>query len=219
LTGPSSTPPGSQPTITFTIVKPYPVDLTAVFTLTFASSTTPPADDPAIQFSAGGRTLILTIPANSTTVPPILLQSGTVAGAITVTLQLTAGGVAVNPADVQPVVIQVPDAAPVVKTISMTQTGGQLTVAIQGFSNTRELTQASFVFTAAPGSSKINNPDVTVDVGKYFANWFSSGDSTQYGSTFTYTQVFSISGDAANIGSVQVTLTNSVGPSTPETTQ
>jgi Bacterial Ig-like domain (group 3)/FG-GAP-like repeat len=219
LTGPMSIPPGSQPTITFTIVKPYPVELTAVFTLTFASSTTPPADDPAIQFSAGGRTLILTIPANSTTVPPIQLQSGTVAGAITVTLQLTAGGVAVNPAGLQPVVIQVPDVVPVVKTISMTQNAGQLTVAIQGFSNTRELTQASFVFTAAPGNPQISNPDVTVDVGKSFANWFSSGDSIQYGSTFTYTQIFSISGGAASIESVQVTLTNSVGPSTPQTAQ
>jgi len=219
LTGPPSIPPGSQPTIIFTIVKPYPVDLTAVFTLTFASSTTTPADDPAIQFSAGGRTLILTIPANSTTVPPIQLQSGTVAGAITVTLQLMADGVAVNPAGLEPVVIQVPDAVPVVKTISMNQNAGQLTVAIQGFSNTRELTQASFVFTAAPGSSLISNPDVTVDVGKDFANWFSSGDSIQYGSTFTYTQIFSITGDASNIGSVQVTLTNSVGPSTPQTAQ
>jgi len=106
-----------------------------------------------------------------------------------------------------------------VKTISMNQNAGQLTVAIQGFSNTRELTQASFVFTAAPGSSLISNPDVTVDVGKDFANWFSSGDSIQYGSTFTYTQIFSITGDASNIGSVQVTLTNSVGPSTPQTAQ
>jgi len=219
LTGPPSTPPGSQPTITFTIVNPYPVDLTAVFTLTFASSSTPPVDDPAIQFSAGGRTLTLAIPANSTTVPPIQLQSGTVAGAITVTLQLTAGGVPANPAGLQPVVIQVPDAAPVVKSVSMTQSPGQLTVSIQGFSNTRELTQASFVFTAAPGSPNINAPDVTADVDTLFTNWFSSADSIQYGSTFTYTQSFYITGNAANIASVQVTLTNSVGPSTPQTAQ
>lgn len=219
LTGPSTTPPGTQPTVTFTIINPYPVDLTAVFTLTFVGSGTPSVDDPAVQFANGGRTLTLLVPANSTTVPPILVQSGTDAGAITVTLQLTAGGIDANPAGLQPVVIDVPNAVPVVKTATITRSTGQLTVAIQGFSNTRELTQASFEFTSAPGAPKIDTPTVTVPVGTIFADWFASADSIQYGSTFTYTQIFDISGSAANIGSVQVTLTNSVGVSTLQSAQ
>jgi hypothetical protein len=219
LTGPSTTPPGTQPTVTFTIINPYPVDLTAVFTLTFVGSGTPSVDDPAVQFASGGRTLTLLVPANSTTVPPILLQSGTDAGAITVTLQLTAGGVSANPPGLQPVVIEVPNAVPVAKTVTVTRSAGQLTVAVQGFSNTRELTQATFEFTAAPGAPKVTTPEVTLPVGTIFADWFSSADSIQYGSTFTYTQIFEISGSAANIGSVQVTLTNSVGASTPQSAQ
>ena len=220
FSGPTTTAPGTQPTITFTVTNPYPVDLTAVFTLTFAGSGTPSVDDPAVQFSTGGRTLTFVVPANSTTVPPIQVQSGTDAGTITVTLALTAGGVPANPAGLQPVLIDVPNAVPVVKTATVTRgTTGQLTVAIQGFSNTRELSQATFEFTAAPGAPKIDTPTITVPVTAIFSDWFGSTDSIQYGSTFTYTQIFTISGDAANVGSVEVTLTNSVGQSTSLTAQ
>jgi hypothetical protein len=219
LTGPTTTPPGTQPTVTFTVINPYPVDLTAIFTLTFVGSGTPSVDDPAVQFSTGGRSLTLIVPANSTTVPPIQLQSGTDAGTITVSLQLSAGGVDVTPPSLQPVVIDVPSAVPAVKTLAIARAGGQLTVTVQGFSNTRELTFARFEFTPAPGAPSITTPDVSVPVGTIFADWFASADSIQYGSTFTYTQIFNISGSAANIGSVQVTLTNSVGPSTPQTAQ
>ncbi len=219
LTGPSTTPPGTQPTVTFTIINPYPVDLTAVFTLTFVGSGTPSVDDPAVQFASGGRTLTVLVPANSTTVPPILLQSGTDAGAITVTLQLTAGGVSANPAGLEPVVIEVPNAVPVVKNVTVARSAGQLTVAVQGFSNTRQLIRAIFEFTPAPRAPSIGTPEITLSVNTPFADWFSSADSIQYGSTFTYTQIFDISGSAANIGSVQVTLTNSVGASTLQSVQ
>ena len=219
LTGPTTTAPGTQPTVTFTVVNPYPVDLTAVFTLTFVGSGTPTVDDPAVQFAAGGRTLTLVVPANSTTVPPIQLQSGTDAGTITVSLQLSAGGVEVTPPSLQPVLIDVPSAVPAVKTLAIARTGGQLTATVQGFSNTRELTFSRFEFTAAPGAPAVATPDVSVPVGTIFADWFASANSIQYGSTFTYTQIFNISESAANIASVQVTLTNSVGPSTPQTAQ
>ena len=75
------------------MTNPYPVDLTAVFTLTFAGSGTPSVDDPAVQFSTGGRTLTFVVPANSTTVPPIQLQSGTERARSRSRWQLTAGGV------------------------------------------------------------------------------------------------------------------------------
>jgi hypothetical protein len=217
LTGPTTTPPGTQPTVTFTLVNPYPVDLTAVFTLTFLGSGTPSVDDPAVQFSTGARTLTIVVPANSTAVPPILLQSGTDAGTITVSLQLSAGGVDVTPPTLQPVVIDVPSAIPAVKTLAVARAGTQLTVTLQGFSNTRELALARFEFTAAAGAPAIAAPDVSVPVAAIFAGWFGAADSIQYGSTFTYTQTFNISGSAASIASVQVTLTNSVGPSPPQT--
>ena len=218
LTGPVTTTPASQPTVSFAITNPYPVPLTASFNLLFAPAVTPAVDDPAIQFANGGRNFTFTVPANSVTTPAIQLQAGTVAGTITVPLTLTAEGVDVTPADLAPVTIVVPKAIPTVSTTTLTRNGTQLSVAIHGFSNTREVTTATFHFAAAAGAT-INTPDVTAAVGPLFTTWFDSTTSVAYGSTFTYTQVFDVSDDAANIGSVQVTLTNSVGVSTSQTAQ
>ena len=164
------------------------------------------------QFAAGGRTLTIVVPANSTVVPPIQLQAGTDAGTITIPLVLTAGGVNVTPAGLAPVVITVPATVPTISTTTLARNTGTLTVAIHGFSNTREVTTATFHFVAAPGAT-ISTPDITAPVGTVFATWFGSSASPAFGSTFTYTQVFNVSDDAKNIGSVEVTLTNSVGAS------
>ena len=175
-------------------------------------------DDPAIQFANGGRTFTFTIPANSTVVPPIQLQSGTVAGTITIPLTLMAGTTNVTPTTLQPVVIVIPRAVPTVSTTTVTRNGNQLSVAIHGFSNTREVTQATFHFVGI-GGVQIDTPDITAPIAPLFTGWFASTPSAQYGSTFTYTQVFNVSDTAANIGSVQVTLTNSVGASALTTAQ
>ncbi|RXH55864.1 EF hand domain/PKD domain protein [Granulicella sibirica] len=218
LTGPATTSPGSQPAVSFALTNPYPVPLTASFNLLFAPAVTPAVDDPAIQFANGGRNFTFTVPANSVTTPAIQLQAGTVAGTITVPLTLTAQGVDVTPANLAPVTIVVPKAIPTVSTTTLTRNGTQLSVAIHGFSNTREVTTATFHFTAAAGAA-INTPDVTAPVGPLFTTWFDSTTSVAYGSTFTYTQVFDVSDDAANVGTVEVTLTNSVGVSTSQTAQ
>ncbi|RXH54790.1 choice-of-anchor D domain-containing protein [Granulicella sibirica] len=218
LSGPSATTPGSQPSLVFTITNPYPVPLTASFNLLFAPAVTPAVDDPAIQFAGGGRNFTFTVAANSIVTPAIQLQAGTVAGTITVPLTLTAQGIDVTPTTLQPVVIVIPRAVPVVSTTTVTRNGSQLSVAIHGFSNTREVTTAAFQFAPAAGAT-INTPDVTAPVTPLFTTWFTSATSAPYGSTFTYTQVFDVSDDATNVGSVQVILTNSVGTSVPVTSQ
>ena len=218
LSGPPTSSPGTQPSLSFAITNPYPVALTVTFTLTFAPAVTPPVDDPAIQFSNGSRTFSFVVPANSVSVPPIQLQSGTIAGTITIPIQLVAGGAVVTPASLQPVVIVVPATIPTITSASIKRSGDQLTVVVVGFSNTREVDQATFQFIAAPGA-QINTPDIALPVGPIFADWYSTAPSDPYGSTFSYTQIFNVSDGAANVGSVQVTLTNSVGVSTSQTAQ
>jgi hypothetical protein len=217
---PPTTQPGTQPSITLSLLHPYPVDITATVTLNFAASTTPAIDDPNIVFeSTGSRTENVTIPAGSVTVPPILLQAGTVAGTITVPITLTAGGANVTPTSLQPGVIVVPPSSPTISSVTTTRTGNQLTVVIHGFSNTREMVNAKFHFTPAAGAS-LDTTDLTIAGDTIFnANWFQTTPSDQYGSTFTYTQIFNTSADAATIGSVDVTLTNTVGASDMKTTQ
>jgi hypothetical protein len=216
FTGPSTTAPGDQPNLDFTLTSNYPIPITGTLTLTFAG--TSGADDPAIQFSGGGRTLTFTIPANSTATPTIALQSGTDAGTITVTLVLTAGGQVITPASIVPLLITIPTAVPSITSMSLTRTGNTITANIIGYSDTRELVQATFHFTGASGDT-INTPDITVPATTLFGTWYSNDTSQQYGSTFLYTQVFNLSGSQSTIGSVTVTLTNTVGASTSLTAQ
>ncbi len=218
LTGPSTTPPDSQPTVGLSITNPYPLDLTAVFTLSFASTATPEVDDPAIQFAGGGRTLTIVIPANTTVVPPVQLQAGTDAGTITIALALTAAGVNVTPTTLAPVMIAVPGVVPVITGVTLTRGTDQLTVVVHGYSNTREMVSTEFEFTGEPGVT-LSTPSLTVPGTTLFGNWFSSAPSDAYGSTFTYTQIFNLSDVSSNVASVKVTFTNTVGTSTSMTAQ
>ncbi len=218
FTGPTTTGSATQPALTFQLVNPYPFPITGSLTLTFTPSGTTGVDDPAIQFSTGGRTLLYTIPALSQATPTIQIQTGTVAGVATVTLAVTSNGINVTPANVTPLQIAIPAAVPALTSSTVTRSGTTLTVVIEGFSNTRELATAIFHFTAAPGSS-VSTPDITAPVGTVFANYFSSNASTPYGSTFVYMQNFTLNNDASSIQSVTVTLVNSVGMSVQVTSQ
>jgi hypothetical protein len=216
FTGPPTVQPAQQPSLNFALTAQYPVAITGTVTLSFTSSTG--VVDPAIQFASGGTTLTFTIPANSTTTPTLQLQSGTVTGTIACTLVLTAGGQVITPANIQPISITVPPAAPIVTSFTLTRSGNSVTANLIGFSNTRELSQAVFHFGAANGST-INTPDITVPATAIFASWFTNVASQAYGSSFLYTQPFSLSSDQSAVGTVSVTLTNSAGVSTTYTAQ
>ncbi|MBB5058091.1 hypothetical protein HDF16_002797 [Granulicella aggregans] len=213
LSGPSTASSGEQPALNFTLTNPYPFPLAGALTLTFAPvASAKVTGDPAVQFATGGQVIDFSIPANSTATPAVQLQTGTIAGTATVTLAVTSNGADVTPADVAPVVITIPAAVPTLNSARMTKSGETVTVAVVGFSNTREVTQAVFHFTPVAGSL-IKDPDVTIDVSAVFARWYGSAPSDAYGSAFTYTQPFTLDSDATSIAGVAVTLTNSVGVS------
>ena len=89
ITVPPNPQPAQQQTVSLAINAPYPVEVTGTMTLTFAPNAANNADDPAIQFSTGGRSVPFTIPAGQTQavfrVPEIAIQTGTTAGTITLT--------------------------------------------------------------------------------------------------------------------------------------
>jgi hypothetical protein len=122
----------------------------------------------------------------------------------------------VTPAGLQPVVIVVPASAPVLTSISLIRSGNTLTVTVQGYSSTREISSALFNFTPAAGQA-LQESQLTVDVATDFSTWYTQPSSNQYGSAFSYTQAFDLSSDASTVGGVSVTLTNSVGTSNVET--
>lgn len=206
--------PAAQPTFNITLAAAYPIPLSGTLTLEFTPDAVSPADDPAIQFSAGGRTLNFTIPAGQTsafTTPPAI-QTGTVAGAIKLTLRLTAAGQDVTPTPVPAVTVQVARAAPVLGTAQVVRTSGGFEVRVSGYSTPRQMTQAVFNFTAA-AQGGLQTTSLTVTLGAVFTTWYASTPSAQFGSQFLYTQPFTVQGEIGAIASGTVTLSNLVGSS------
>ena len=212
FTGPGTEPAGQQPTLNLAFLEGYPLPLQVSLTLAVKPATSGGPVDPAVQFSTGGGTFSFTLPANSTTVPTIQLQTGTLASTITVPLTLESDGQDVTPAGLAPVVIVVPPAAPVITSVTLERNGTTLTVIVLGYSTTRDMTSADFTFSPASGDT-ISDPQLAVDLGTSFTGWYGQADSILYGSAFTYTQNFTLNNAATTIGSVSVKLTNSIGTS------
>jgi hypothetical protein len=225
FTAPPATP-GEQPTLNFSLTTGYPVAITGTMTLTFTPYTGNP-DNPQVQLAspttgvtvaASGRSLTFPLPANSTATPVVMVQVGNVSGTITITLQLTASGVNVTPTNIAPVTIVVPRVAPTITALSMSTSGNALTILVTGFSTTREIQSATFAFTPSSGAS-LAEKTITVPAATLFTTWYTAAGSAQYGSAFTYTQQFTLSGAASTVASVSVTLTNTVGTSSGVSSQ
>ncbi|HWB84179.1 MAG TPA: putative Ig domain-containing protein [Bryobacteraceae bacterium] len=217
ITGPSSTAgPLQQPTVDVALSAPYPVDITGVLNLSFTPSGANGVNDPAIQFSTGGRTAAFTIPANALHAvfasPQLAVQTGSMAGMIQLQVQsLSAGGNSVPGPGASMNIQEVP-AAPVVQNVIVTHTGGGFQLAITGASNTRELTQLVVRFQASAGTT-VSSPQATISLSAVSQTWFQGATSAPYGGQFTLTVPFTFSGGLTSLSSVSVVLSNSVGDS------
>jgi hypothetical protein len=171
------------------------------------------ADDPGVQFSTGGRTAQITIPAGKTLgTASVGLQTGTVAGTITITTQMQAAGQDITPAPAPKQTVRINASAPAIQSVTATRSNGTLTVTVVGYATDREMTQAVFQFTGA-GGANLQTSSVTIPLTSLFAAWYGSAASAQYGSQFTFTQPFNVQGNAASVASVSVTLANNIGSS------
>ncbi len=153
----------------------YPVDITGTMTVSF---TPDPGlvDDPAIQFIGGDRSVPFTIPAGQTQAVFAnggnAMQTGTVAGTLQLKVAMQASGVDVTPAaSTKP--FRVDRLAPQITLVTITTNSGGFQLQVTGYSTTREVTQGTFVFTPAPGSS-LTQPSVTVQMTSAAQTWFSS---------------------------------------------
>jgi hypothetical protein len=95
-------------------------------------------------------------------------------------------------------------------TLATTSTG--LSVTVIGFDPTRSITQATFTFNPAAGST-LQTSTFTVTAQSQFNAWFQSSGSARFGSQFNFTIPFTVTGNVSGIASVTVTLTNPTGTS------
>jgi len=171
---------------------------------------------PSSQFSTGGRSVEFSIPAGASNAffmdSAVLIQTGTVAGTITLTLQFLVDGVDLTPQPPPTRTIHILPAPPVISQVVASRTSTGISVTITGFSNTREVATATFNFPAAAGSH-LTTTTLTIPATPLFSPYYGAAASIAFGSLFTYVQSFTIQGTASDVQQVGVVLTNSVGPS------
>ncbi len=208
-----------QLAVTPTLSTTFPTAITGTVVLTFTPSVTPPPgstgtiDDNMIQFSGGaGRNATFTVPAGSTTAPNLTVLTGTTAGTITLTTTLSSGG--------SPTTQTIVNASgvPFISKVTLQQAAGGVTVVVTGFSSTRDMTNASFVFAPATGDTFQSN-NISVPVQNAFNTWYANtAQSNPFGTQFTLTIPFTLatatqSVTSVAVVSVTVTLQNSKGAS------
>ena len=215
VTGLGSTiSPASQTGIGVSIEQAVDVPVNGTLTLNYQPRNG--GDDSMAGFALGGRTAGFTIRPGSTDAQfaddatSMGLQSGTIAADFNITAQFDTGGVDVTPLTAVEANTALEASAPTIVSVSIEdRTATSFTVAVVGFSTTREVSQASFRFTARSGV-QIPSSTVTAAVTDAFTAWFST---SQFGGLFTLRVPFTVSGADNAASSVAVTLQNSAGTS------
>src|SRR5262249_26325069 len=143
-----------------------------------------------------------------TTQTDVFVQVGTVAGTFTITERLSNGTQDLTPSPVPTQTVTVAPSVPVFTgnpSVTATRNATGFTVVATGISNTREITQALFQFTAATGAN-VQTSQVTIPGDTLFGPYYASAASNATGGGFKLTQAFNVQGNAQSIQSVTITL-------------
>jgi hypothetical protein len=146
------------------------------------------------------------------------MKSGTVAGLITITPAFAANGQDVTPPGGVAQQIRIAPAAPAISLLTCTRTPSGFVAVVDGFSNTRAATQASFDLQSASGDS-LGTVALGADAPLPFSGWFGSAEAAAAGGVFRYTQTITTQVDASTIVSATVKLSNTIGTSTTASCQ
>jgi len=183
----------------------YPIAIEGQITIRFVPDPAIGLDDPAVQFSSGGRTVAFTIPANSMQpVSPIAFQTGSVAG--TIELQILP-----NSAPPLSRSINIMRSPPMIRNLTAVRSATGVELRMTGLSPSRELTRA----TVRWAGTGLETTEVNVPLDSVSVAWYRSSASAQFGSQFSLILPFTIQGDFNTIQSATVTLSNSEGASSP----
>ena len=214
---------GNQATVGLSMNTPLSHDIMGKLTLTFSSDAVNPVDDPAVQFSQGGREVTFMIHANTTfarfgsntQAGPIGFQTGTVAGNLSFSAALQTNEAPVAFSGLR----TIPRRAPTIQGVRAQRgTGNTVNVGINLFSTSREVTQLTLQFQTTPAvtltcgntpACSTSGASLTLDVKQQFDTWF-AGDKV-YGSASTLTVPLSIEGTVR--GTIVVSLRNAQGSS------
>ena len=220
ITGTAVTSPTDQPTIGISLGAPAPAQYDGTLTLTFRPTATNVAAtyiDPAVKFSTGGTTWTFTVPAGATaSSQTVTLVQGTVAGDLVLTItRLVSGGASVLPSPAPTRTYTIARMAPVItaNSVRMTNvTSSGFNIELSAYASTRDITSATYTFNPTSGS-KLSGSTLGVNLGGILSSWYGDSNGMANGGAFYLSVPFAVSGDVSAVGSVTVTLSNSLGPS------
>jgi hypothetical protein len=170
------------------------------------------SSDPSIAFAAGGRTAAFTFEPGDTegrfgSQAMALFQTGTTAGALTVTVQLgeikDRQSVTIVPA---PVALSAAQAA---------RSNGSIEILVTGYDNTRTVGSLAFTFFDAAGNA-VAPGTIRMDGTAAFSKFFQESD---VGGTFVLRALFPVIGDPSGVAFFAAEFTNSAGTVTKAKTR
>jgi uncharacterized repeat protein (TIGR01451 family) len=219
---PQSLVAGAQGTVDLTLPFSFPRDVSGTLTLGFTPDAIHPVDDPAIQFSTGGRNVTFMIPANtvqarfgnSAQTGPIAFQAGTVAGSLSFSGTIQTGTLETAFSSQTTIPKQAPKLLSVQRESS---NGNNFSLGVQLTSSPREVTQLVLRFAGpqarlscgALAGCTAKGDSLTLDVRSMFDNWFVA--DTLNGGASTLHLPFYI--DFTTKGSIMISLVNRFGTS------
>jgi hypothetical protein len=207
---------GQQVTLSMTIPTPAPVAASGSINLVFQPDPSVAglrSGDPTVMFVANGaRSVPFSFPPGATQATfggqtGAVFQTGTTTGKITFTVTITSGvqfsGDPTTSLALAPLPVQIDNAA-------ATAIAGSLSIQVWGFDNTYSTGAMSFTFYDNLGNP-IGAGPIPADFTSAFLNYFATSND---GSAFQMLVSFPVTGNAAEVGSVSVQLTNSAGTAT-----
>lgn len=195
------------------VTRPLGAPTNVRLTLRFTPDTIHNTDDPNIRFGNNSRTFDFVIPAGASSVSlpsGASVQTGTLAGTIVVSTEFNVGG-STLPGPSQTILIR--RAVPTISAVRLTRTAGAVEVRVEGFTNTRQLTEARITFTFANNVDVTGSTTATVNVSSAIQAWFANSASIPFGGQFGLTLPFNVTGDPSNVTGVSVVVTNGEGAS------
>jgi hypothetical protein len=203
----------SQTPVSVTLTTPYPAAITGFLELTFVPIRG--GDDPAIQFSNGSRRINFTIPAGTLngvfTPPQAAVQTGTVAGVITIFTSMQSQGSDITPSPRPSSEIRIAAGPPVITRVEAARTSAGSDLIVFGYSTPREVTQGLLRLTPRSGVT-LSQSEFTIALTQAFTTWYGSTESVQYGSQFRL--VIPMTGvNTESVESLTIQLSNSLGSS------
>jgi len=143
----------------------------------------------------------------------VQLQTGTVAGTITITPTFNVAAVDVTPSPAPTAKMVVTAGPPQLTNVQVgTRTATSFELLITGLSTPRQVSQISLTFTPAQGAT-LQTANLFVNTDASFSTWFQSQTGISFGSQFTASVIVNVTGDVNAVQSVAVTASNAKGDS------